>query len=110
MYELARVTRDLITSVDEDGAPKIPDTVRDFVEKLTFADPEEILAAVRDVLAEDWMALPVWARNLAYRLACLQRPDDSALLREAAADLLCFGPDWDEAAEALKARAAQLES
>lgn len=36
-----------------------------------------------------------WARNLAYRLACLQRPDDPRLLREAAADLLCFGPDWE---------------
>ncbi|MEU9191275.1 hypothetical protein AB0D14_43705 [Streptomyces sp. NPDC048484] len=23
-----------------------------------------------DVLDEDWMALPPWARNLAYRLAC----------------------------------------
>ncbi|WP_222426523.1 hypothetical protein [Amycolatopsis rhizosphaerae] len=43
-------------------------------------------------------------------LACLQCPDDPALLREAAGDLLCFGPDWDENAEALKARAAQLES
>ncbi|MFE6806969.1 hypothetical protein ACFVEN_35750 [Streptomyces sp. NPDC057681] len=34
------------------------------------------------------MAMPVWARNLAFRLACLQRPDDPELLREAAADLL----------------------
>ncbi|MER6304308.1 hypothetical protein ABT247_32860 [Kitasatospora sp. NPDC001539] len=110
MSELDQSTRDMITSVYEDGAPKIPDAVRDFIEKITFAGPEEILSVLRDVLADDWMALPVWARNLAYRLACLQCPDDPALLREAAADLLCFGPDWDEAAEALKARAAQLES
>jgi hypothetical protein len=100
----------LILSVYEDGTSRIPDAVRDFIEQITFAGPEEILSALRDVLADDWMALPVWARNLAYRLSCLQRPDDPALLREAAADLLSFGPDWDEAAGALKARAAQLES
>jgi hypothetical protein len=55
------------------------------------------------------MALPPWARNLAYRLACLQRPDDPQLLREAASDLLSFGPDWDTFAEDLKRRAAELE-
>lgn len=108
MSELARSTREMITSVYEEDGPKIPDAVRDFVEKITFADADEIVAALRDVLAEDWMALPVWARNLAYRLACLQRPDDQALLAEAAADLLSFGPDWDDEAEALKARAARL--
>ncbi|WP_238431322.1 DUF6188 family protein [Streptomyces cavernae] len=110
LSELDQSTRNLILSVDEDGAPGIPDAVRDFIEEVTFADPEDILSALREALADDWMALPVWARNLAYRLACLQRPDDPALLREAAADLLSFGPDWDETAEALKARAAELES
>ncbi|MEV5512333.1 hypothetical protein AB0L50_05145 [Streptomyces flaveolus] len=55
------------------------------------------------------MGLPPWARNPAYRLACLQRPDDPELLREAAADLLCFGPDWDAEAEDLERRAAELE-
>ncbi|WP_202501874.1 hypothetical protein [Streptomyces sp. SID5785] len=54
------------------------------------------------------MAMPVWARNLAFRLACLQRPDDAALLRGAAADPLSFGPNWDAHAEALKARADRL--
>jgi hypothetical protein len=96
--------------VNEARSPGIPDTVRDFVEKITFADAEEILSSLRGILAEDWMALPVWARNLAYRLACLQRPNDPDLLREAAADLLSFGPDWDDIAESLKARAEQLES
>ncbi|MEU5671160.1 hypothetical protein ACGF3C_09520 [Micromonospora sp. NPDC047762] len=46
--------------------------------------------------------------NLAYRLACLQRPDDLDLLREAAADLLSFGPDWDDHAERLKDQANRL--
>lgn len=92
-----------------EGFPDIPDPVRDFIERVSFAEPEEILTALRGVLAEDWMALPVWARNLAYRLACLQRPDDPELLREAAADLLSFGPDWDEFAEDLKARSDELE-
>ncbi|MFE4718552.1 MULTISPECIES: hypothetical protein [unclassified Streptomyces] len=67
------------------------------------------IPALRGALAEDWMAMPVWARNLAFRLACLQRPDDPELLREAAADLLSFGPDWDDFAEDLKARATRLD-
>jgi hypothetical protein len=69
-----------------------------------------VASALRRVLSDDWMGLPVWARNLAYRLACLQRPDDPGLLREAAADLLSFGPDWDDITEELKARSARLES
>jgi len=31
------------------------------------------------------------------------------VLHEAAADLLSFGPDWDETAQELKARATRLE-
>ncbi|MFE1307735.1 hypothetical protein [Streptomyces sp. NPDC058755] len=109
MSELTRLARDLIKSTYEEDVPRVPDLVRDFIEVITFAEPEDIHSALRDVLAEDWMAMPVWARNLAYRLACLQRPDDPELLRDAAADLLSFGPDWDDYAERLKARAAQLE-
>ncbi|MEV4946699.1 hypothetical protein [Streptomyces sp. NPDC053755] len=110
MNELNESTRDMISSVYRDNSPKIPDEIRDFIERITFASADDILSAVRGALEEDWMAMPVWARNLAYRLACLQSPDDAVLLREAAADLLCFGPDWDEEAEALQARATQLES
>ncbi|MFD3467285.1 hypothetical protein ACFWWM_13105 [Streptomyces sp. NPDC058682] len=79
-----------------------------FVEAVTFADPDELLAVLRQVIAENWMGLPPWARNLAYRMACLHRPDDAELLREAAHDLLAFGPDWDEDAEELLRRADLL--
>ncbi|MFF9620896.1 hypothetical protein [Streptomyces griseosporeus] len=111
MSDLIAASRTLGRVLDEAGAEsrQVRDAVRDFVEKVTFATADEIVAMLREVLAEDWMALPPWARNLAYRLACLQRPDDAELLREAAADLLCFGPDWDEQAEELKRRAAELE-
>ncbi len=47
------------------------------------------------------MGLPVWARNLAFRLALVQRPDDRELRREAAADLRCFGSDCGHIADAL---------
>ncbi|SFF94471.1 hypothetical protein SAMN05421541_13339 [Actinoplanes philippinensis] len=82
------------------------DAMRDFTERLTFAPADEILHMLRTLAAEDWIALPPWARNLAYRLACLQRPTDPDLLREAAADLLSFGPDWDSHAYELQERAA----
>jgi hypothetical protein len=101
--------RSLGQAIDASDSRAVNEATRDFIEKLTFATADEILAMLRDVLAEDWMALPPWARNLAYRLACLQRPDDPRLLREAAADLLSFGPDWDAFAEDLKNRAAELE-
>ncbi|MEV7217485.1 hypothetical protein AB0O31_30870 [Kitasatospora cineracea] len=110
MSDLDRLTRAMISSVYEDDSQEIPETIRDFIEKITFADAEEILPVLRSVLSDDWMALPVWARNLAYRLACLQFPDDPDLLREAAADLFSFGPDWDDVAESLRARADRLES
>jgi hypothetical protein len=110
MPGLNQITRELVGSVRDDHGTGIPDEVRDFIEKITFAKPEEILSALREELAIDWMAMPVWARNLAYRLACLQRPDDPQLLREAAADLLSFGPDWDDVAATLKGRAIELES
>jgi hypothetical protein len=84
--------------------------VREFTEKVTFAEADEILHMLRTVNALDWMALPPWARNLAYRLACLQRPGDVDLLREAAIDLYSFGPDWDEYARALDEQADSIEA
>ncbi|MEU6541641.1 hypothetical protein [Streptomyces sp. NPDC047000] len=109
MPDPTSAARSLSQAIDGADSRQVNEAARDFVEQLTFATADEILAMLRDVLAEDWMALPPWARNLAYRLACLQRPDDPRLLREAAADLLCFGPDWDTFAQDLKRRAAELE-
>jgi nucleotidyltransferase/DNA polymerase involved in DNA repair len=109
MPDPAPAARSLSQAIDGADSRQVNEAAREFIEKLTFATADEILAMLRDVLAEDWMALPPWARNLAYRLACLQRPDDPRLLREAAADLLSFGPDWDTFAEDLKRRAAELE-
>ena len=110
MPDLEVLFRNLVASASDVNRQSVPDEVREFIEAVTFAAPEEILQSLRQVLSDDWMGLPVWARNLAYRLACLQRPDDPGLLREAAADLLSFGPDWDDIAEELKARSARLES
>lgn len=54
--------------------------------------------------------LPVWIRNLAYRLVLLQRPGGPALLREAAQNLWLHGPDWDGIAAELTQRAEELEA
>ncbi|WP_199247056.1 hypothetical protein [[Phormidium] sp. ETS-05] len=54
--------------------------------------------------------MPVWARNLAFRLACLQAPQNHEIRRRAAADLRCFGPDWDDEAERLEREADRLEA
>lgn len=83
--------------------------VMEFVEKLTFAPADDILEMLGTDFEKRW-GLPVWARNLAYRLACLQRPDDPYLLRMAASDLYLHGPDWDHQAEELNRRAARLEA
>jgi len=109
MSDLTSVARNLSRTIDDPVRGQVYEAARDYVEKITFASADDILAMLQEVLAEDWMALPPWARNLAYRLACLQRPDDASLLREAAADLLCFGPDWDDVADGLKRRAEDLD-
>lgn len=111
MQSLNRLGLDISPSLEhpERPGPGLSSAGTAFIEKLTFAEPDEILEMIHQVLADDWGAFPVWARNLSYRLACLLRPDDPELLREAAADLACFGPDWDHIAEELGRRAGLLE-
>ncbi|GAB2524984.1 hypothetical protein [Nocardiopsis aegyptia] len=83
---------------------------RSFVEELTFAEPESILAMLHELCPNVVDGhLPVWIRNLAYRLVLLQRPDEPALLREAAESLWMHGPDWDDRAADLVARADAVE-
>ncbi|WP_033343160.1 hypothetical protein [Catenuloplanes japonicus] len=84
---------------------------RSFVEELTFADADAIVAMLHELSPHlvDGL-LPVWIRNLAYRLALLQRPDDPQLLREAAQSLWLYGPEWDGIAAGLEARAAALDA
>lgn len=80
-----------------------------FVEELTFADADSILAMLRELCPHvvDGL-LPVWVRNLSYRLVLLQRPDEPALMREAAENLWLHGPDWDDIAADLTRRADAL--
>ncbi|MEU6484630.1 hypothetical protein [Streptomyces sp. NPDC046887] len=81
-----------------------------FIEELTFADADAVLAMLRELCPHVVDGhLPVWVRNLAYRLALLQRPDDPALLREAASSLWLHGPEWDAIATELERRAEALE-
>ncbi|WP_024755844.1 hypothetical protein [Streptomyces exfoliatus] len=82
-----------------------------FIEDLTFADADAILAMLRELCPElsDGF-LPVWTRNLAYRLLLLQRPGDPVLMREAAASLWLHGPDWDDVAADLERQADVLDA
>ena len=82
-----------------------------FVEELTFADADAILGMLRELsphLVDGY--LPIWIRNLAYRLVLLQRPGDPALMREAAHSLALHGPDWDDIAADLERRADALDA
>ncbi|GAA4630104.1 hypothetical protein GCM10023196_054080 [Actinoallomurus vinaceus] len=82
-----------------------------FVEELTFADADSILAMLHELsphLVDGH--LPVWIRNLAYRLVLLQRPNEPTLMREAADSLYLHGPDWDDIAADLRHRADALEA
>ena len=110
MTGLTVAVRKMNMAIADADPGRINETTREFIEAITFASADEIVDALRAVLWRDQFDMPPWARNLAYRLACLQRPDDPQLLREAAADLLCFGPDWDDVAGELKERAHRLEA
>ncbi|GAA4581762.1 hypothetical protein GCM10023176_62650 [Micromonospora coerulea] len=82
-----------------------------FVEELTFADADAILAMLRELcpnVVDGY--LPAWIRNLAYRLVLLQRPDEPSLMREAADSLYMHGPDWDDIAADLRRQADALDS
>ncbi|WP_406204711.1 hypothetical protein OH807_29335 [Kitasatospora sp. NBC_01560] len=82
-----------------------------FVEELTFADADSIMAMMHELCPPPVNGyLPVWVRNLAYRLVLLQRPDEPALMREAALSLGLFGPEWDDLAAGLMRRADALEA
>jgi hypothetical protein len=110
MNDLLNLARRMVAPTAEGrGAPEA-ELQREFVEELTFSSAETIVGMLRTMLEEDWTALPAWARNLAFRLACLQRPDDAELLRAAAADLIAFGPDWNDIAHGLEREAERLES
>jgi hypothetical protein len=82
-----------------------------FVQELTFADADSILTMLHELsphLVDGY--LPVWIRNLAYRLVLLQRPAEPVLMREAAESLYLNGPDWDDIAADLRRRAGALEA
>ncbi len=81
-----------------------------FIEILTFSGTDEILSFLDEMISNDFLSLPVWLRNLAYRLATLQRPNDAALLRRAASDLECFGPTWDDIAASLRRQAEAIDN
>lgn len=81
-----------------------------FIEALTFSTSPEIVRFLDEMYARDFTALPVWLRNLAFRIACLQEPNNPCLLRKAAADLECFGPDWDDMVTELRNRAKVIET
>jgi hypothetical protein len=82
-----------------------------FVEELTFADADSILSMLRELCPHQLDGdLPIWIRNLAYRLILLQRPDEPALMHEAANSLHFYGPDWDDIAADLHRRADEIEA
>ncbi|HEY9372299.1 hypothetical protein [Streptomyces sp.] len=82
-----------------------------FVEELTFADAESILTMLRELCPNVCDGyLPVWIRNLAFRLVLLQRPNEPELMRAAAESLYLHGPDWDDIAADLDRRADALET
>ncbi|MBQ0900957.1 MULTISPECIES: hypothetical protein [Micromonospora] len=110
MSELLGLARRLAAPTAEERGDLLENLQQEFVEELTFSSAEDIVNMLRTMLQQDWMGLPPWARNLAFRLACLQRPDDAELLRVAAADLIAFGPDWNDVARGLQAEADRIEA
>src|SRR5262245_34738326 len=95
--------------LNEDDCEKKIESERRFTEILTFSNSVEIFDMLNQVLSDDWMILPVWIRNLSFRLICLQEPNNPEIRKRAAADLRCFGPDWDSEADRLEREAAEIE-
>ena len=104
MSELIKATQNLVEAIYGDKkltCREEREITYDFIEILTFSSKSEIREMLAFFLGKDFLGLPVWVRNLSYRLACLQDPSDKALKKAAAYDLLSFGPDWDDEANKL---------
>ncbi|MBP7687255.1 MAG: hypothetical protein KA765_05085 [Thermoflexales bacterium] len=80
-----------------------------FIELLTFAAAEDVIVLLEHVYQTDLLSMPVWMRNLAFRLVCLQQPMNATIRHAAAQDLRCFGPDWDVIADQLEQDAILIE-
>ena len=80
-----------------------------FIEVLTFSSFGEIVNMIELALSEYWIEFPIWARNLSFRLACLLEAENVEIRRRAAADLRCFGPDWDAEADRLEKEVEEIE-
>lgn len=100
---------DLFLSIPSSPRLEQSEAEHRFIEVLTFSASTEIMQFLDEMYMKDFTALPVWLRNLAFRLACLQEPNNPGLLRKAAADLECFGPDWDDMVAELRNRAKAME-
>ena len=105
MSGLTEAMSDMLKTKDN---PERIEAENRFIETLTFSDFNEIVAMLDKALEDDWIGFPVWARNLAFRLACLLERKNAAIRRRAAADLRCFGPDWDEEADRLDREADEF--
>jgi hypothetical protein len=80
-----------------------------FIELLTFAAAEDVIVLLEHVYQTDFLSMPVWMRNLAFRLVCLQQPMNATIRHVAAQDLRCFGSDWDVIADQLEQDAILIE-
>lgn len=105
MNLLTRSAMEFIDSQDE--SEKI-DREHHFIETLTFSSFDEIVDLLNEIDAAYWTEFPVWARNLAYRLASLLEPRNVEIRERAAMGMRSFGPDWDEEADRLEAEAKKL--
>lgn len=101
---------ELFDSIPPEPGPERSEAEYRFIEQLTFSPAQELLGSLDAALGRDLLLVPVWMRNLAYRLACLQEPGNAALLRRAAADLRFVGPDWNDLADEWVQRADALDA
>lgn len=79
------------------------------MEQLTFKSSAEIMVMIDYAHEHYFLELPILVRNLAFRLAILQDPENVSLLERAASDLSLFSPDWDEEVKKLDQRIKNLK-
>ena len=102
------LTQSAIEFLDSPDDLEKSDNEHRFVETLTFSSFDEIVEMLNVIDAEYWTEFPVWARNLAYRLASLLEPKNVAIKERAAIGMRSFGPDWDAEADRLEADAKKI--
>ena len=85
-----------IMSIDSNNFPELLIANNEYIETLAQSNASEIKDMLENLLGENYLEFPFWARLIAFRILCLLEPEDIDLKKWAEGDISALGgPEWD---------------